>query len=78
MANDVRPIEDRRLLGIGLVILGYMMFAIIDTCAKWLSQAGLPTSEVVFVRYAGQLFIVSALLLPTRGRQLVRARNLKL
>lgn len=78
MANDVRPIEDRRLFGIGLVILGYMMFAIIDTCAKWLSQAGLPTSEVVFVRYAGQLFIVSALLLPTRGRQLIRTRNLKL
>lgn len=74
----VPPIEERRLLGIGLVILGYLMFAIIDSCAKWLSQAGLPTTEVVFVRYAGQLFIVSAFLLPTRGREALATRNLKL
>lgn len=64
--------------GIGLAVIGYLMFVVIDTCAKWLSQAGLPTGEVVFVRYAGQLFIISALLLPTQGRQLLTTRNLKL
>ena len=78
MALAIRPIEERRLLGIGLVVLGYTMFTIIDSCAKWLSQSGLPTSEIVFIRYAGQLFIVSALLLPARGRDLMATRNLRL
>lgn len=78
MALAVRPIEERRLLGIGLIVAGYLMFTIIDSCAKWLSQSGIPTSEVVFIRYAGQLFIVSALLLPARGRELLATRNLKL
>ncbi len=76
MARAVRPLEDRRLLGIGLVLGGYLMFTVIDSCAKWLSQhSGLPTTEVVFVRYAGQLFLVSAIFLPTRGRELFTTRS---
>lgn len=74
MSSPVRPIEDRRLLGIGLVLVGYFCFTIIDSCAKWLSLAGLPTTEVVFVRYAGQLILVSALFLPTRGAALLVTR----
>lgn len=73
--SAVRPIEDRRLLGIGLVVVSYMMFTVIDTCAKWLSQAGLPTSEIVFVRYAAQLLLVCAIFLPARGRELLVTRR---
>lgn len=36
MPTAVRPIEDRRLLGIGLVLCGYFFFTVIDSCAKWL------------------------------------------
>ena len=78
MPRSIAPIEERRLLGIGFVLVGYLMFTIIDSCAKWLSGHGMPTTEVVFVRYAGQLLLVSALFLPTRGTELVRTRNLKL
>jgi len=75
MPPAVRPIEDRRLLGIGLVLAGYFCFTVIDTCAKWMTLAGLPTTEVVFIRYAGQLILVSALFLPARGTELLRTRS---
>jgi len=63
----VKPIEDRRLLGIGLILFGYFCFTIIDSCAKFLSLSGLPTMEVVFVRYAGQMVLILAIFLPTEG-----------
>jgi drug/metabolite transporter (DMT)-like permease len=77
MSPEVRPIEDRRLLGIGLALMGYACFTVIDSCAKWLTQeGGLPTLEVVFVRYAAQFLIVSAIFLPQRGMALTTTRNL--
>jgi drug/metabolite transporter (DMT)-like permease len=78
MARPVRPIEERRLLGIGLVLIGYLCFTVIDSCAKWLSMSGMPTTEVVFVRYAGQFILVAALFLPSRGVELVQTRSWKL
>jgi drug/metabolite transporter (DMT)-like permease len=74
MPTTVRPIEDRRLLGIGLVLMGYFCFTIIDSCAKYLSQHGLPPLEVAFVRYAAQLLLVVAIFLPQRGIGLLRSR----
>ena len=72
MAGSVKPIEERRLLGIAFVLVGYLSFTIIDSCAKWLSASGLPTSEVVFIRYAGQFILVAAFFHPTQRR---RARH---
>ena len=76
MSSEIRPIEDRRLLGIGLALASYFCFTVIDTCAKWLSQGGMPTMEVVFVRYAGQFLIIAAVFFPQRGRALTATRNL--
>jgi drug/metabolite transporter (DMT)-like permease len=76
MPSEIRPIEDRRLLGIGLTLAGYFCFTVIDSCAKWLSQGGLPTMEIVFIRYAAQFFIVAAIFLPQRGAALATTRNL--
>lgn len=79
MASAVRPIEERRLLAIGLAILAYLLFAVVDSCAKWLGQhGGLPTTEIVFVRYAGQLLFVTAIFLPSRGKQMFVTRSPKL
>lgn len=66
------------MLGISFMLIGYFMFTIIDSCAKWLNLGGLPPTEVVFVRYAGQLVLVSALFLPTRGPDLVRTKSFRL
>ena len=79
MNAAVRPREDRRLLGIGLALLGYVCFTVIDSCAKWLTQhGGLPTMEVVFVRYAAQLILVLALFAPGQGIAIARSRALPL
>ncbi|MEO8757345.1 MAG: DMT family transporter [Devosia sp.] len=76
MTSHVRPIEERRLTGIAFMIIGYFCFTVIDSCAKWLTlYGGLPTGEVVFVRYAGQLLLVVAVFAPTRGVELVRTRS---
>ena len=64
---DVKPIEERRLLGIGLVLFGYFCFSIIDSCAKWLMLHGLPPMEVVFVRYALPGEVVRARVTGDRG-----------
>ncbi len=78
MASAVKPIEDRRLLGIGMMLAAYLCYTIIDSCAKLMTQAGMPTMEVVFVRYAGQFILVLAFFLPQQGiRALTSTRNLK-
>lgn len=78
MASLIKPVEDRRLLGITLMVSALFCYTLIDSCAKLMVQAGLPAMEVVFVRYAGQFLLVLVLFLPREGRGLARTRNLKL
>lgn len=78
MARPIAPIEERRLLGIAFFVIGYLMFTVVDSCAKWLMMHGMPNGEVVFIRYAGQLLLVLALFLPSRRGELVRTRSPKL
>lgn len=75
-ATTIAPVEERRLLGIGLVLGAFFMFTGIDTSAKWLGLAGLPALQIVFLRYAIHLGLVSAVHLPERGLALVRTRHL--
>ena len=51
--RPLAPIEDRTLRGIALMLAALAGFTGIDTCAKWLVLDGMPTAEVVFVRYLG-------------------------
>jgi len=71
----VAPLEERRLRGIVYVLIGYFCFTVIDSCAKWLTIAGMPTGEVVFVRYAGQLLFAVLIFAPTRGAEMIRTRR---
>lgn len=64
--------EDRRLAAILLMLLAFLAFTGIDTSAKWLVQAGLPATEVVFVRFLTHLAIATALILPREGLRLFR------
>jgi len=64
--------EDRRLAAILLMLLAFLAFTGIDTSAKWLVQAGLPPTEVVFVRFLTHLVIATALILPREGLRLFR------
>ena len=78
MTSTIAPIEDRRTLGIGLLVFAQVFFAALDTSAKWLSVAGIPVFEVVFVRYLVPVVLLVAFLAPSRGLSLFRTRNLKL
>jgi drug/metabolite transporter (DMT)-like permease len=78
MSTITAPIEDRRTLGIGLLVFSQLFFAVLDTSAKWLSTAGVPVFEIVFVRYAVPVVLLLAFLLPTRGLRLFHTRNLRL
>jgi drug/metabolite transporter (DMT)-like permease len=66
-----------RRIGIGLVTLTTLCFAVLDGTAKWLVQA-LPVLQVVWLRFVFHVFIASALLAPRYGQELVRVRNWKL
>jgi drug/metabolite transporter (DMT)-like permease len=70
-STPLNATPDRRLLGIGLVILAYTLFTGIDSSAKWLAQAGLPIIQIVFLRYAIHLALAAVIHVPaTRGKVL--------
>jgi len=65
-----------RLTGIGLISLCYLLFALLDGSAKYLVQT-VPVMVVVWLRFLTHALLASALLLPLRGRALVRTRHLR-
>jgi drug/metabolite transporter (DMT)-like permease len=75
MTSTIAPVEERRLLGIGLVLFAFLVFTWIDGSAKWLGLAGLPVMQIVFMRYAGSLVIVAATTLPQQGPSVLRSAN---
>lgn len=52
--------EDRALFGIGLVLLAYAMFSMVDASAKWLAVYGYPAMQLAFMRYVAHFFISGA------------------
>lgn len=74
MPAQTRAIEDRRLLGIGFALVAYLLFTILDSSAKWMGLAGLPTQEVVFVRYSVHLVLVLVVFLPRERKALITTR----
>jgi drug/metabolite transporter (DMT)-like permease len=63
----------QRRVGIALVSLATLCFAVIDTCAKWLVQT-LPVAEVVWLRFATHVLWMALLLAPSRGWDIVRTK----
>ena len=47
-------------LGIGLMLLAWALFSMVDTSVKWLVLAGLPATQLAFMRYFGHLLISTA------------------
>jgi drug/metabolite transporter (DMT)-like permease len=61
-----RANEDRPMLGIGLMLVAWLVFSCIDTSAKWLALAGIPALQLSFMRYAGH-FVISLVLIGRGG-----------
>lgn len=52
MAVAAQALEDRPQLGILMMLGAWFLFSLVDTSAKWLVLVGLPTFQLVFMRYA--------------------------
>jgi len=63
-----------RLLGIGLISLTILCFAVLEAGAKWLVRS-LPVMEAVFLRFFLHFLFTTALLAPRHGLALVRTRR---
>lgn len=74
----IKPIEDRQLTGISLMLLTVFFFTCLDASAKWLMLSGIPPMQVVFSRYAIHFAIVLIVFLPVQKAALLRSKNLKL
>ena len=72
------PIEDRRTLGIAILVVAQLFFAVLDTAAKQMAISGIPTFEIIFVRYAVHVALLLALVMPVQGFALFRTGSWKL
>ncbi|KQX34357.1 hypothetical protein ASD04_17120 [Devosia sp. Root436] len=61
-----------------LVLASQLVLLVLDVSAKWLSVEGLPTSEIVSVRYGMHLILLLLLFLPVSGSRLFVSNNWKL
>lgn len=74
--REIKPKEDRRLLGILMVIISLICFTGIDSAAKWLMIEGMDVSQAVFLRYGVHLVLLLAFLLPLLGKDLFATKRL--
>jgi drug/metabolite transporter (DMT)-like permease len=72
------PREDRFGLAIGMMLLAYAAFTVLDSSAKWLVTSGISPWTAVCARYAVHLAIVAALVLPVAGPRSLESRSPRL
>jgi drug/metabolite transporter (DMT)-like permease len=63
-----------RLIGIGLISVTFLCFALLDCGAKWLVRS-LPVLQVVWLRFLFHAVVSSALLAPRLGGGVLRSRR---
>ena len=77
-----RPLETAssdRLKAIGLMCLAVTLFSCLDCTAKYVvTHFGLPTAEVVWMRFVGQVVLMAAILGPTALPGLLKTNKLGL
>jgi drug/metabolite transporter (DMT)-like permease len=66
-----------RLVGIGLMSITFLCFAVLDCGAKWLVQT-LPVLQVVWLRFLFHALFSTALMVPKFGRGILRTRRPRL
>ena len=66
-----------RQIGIALVTVTTLMFATLDTSAKWLVQS-VPVLQVVWLRFLFHTILTTAIFMPSMGKQLFSIQNPRL
>lgn len=68
-----------RLKAIFLVCAGVTLFSVLDTTAKYLgTRLGVPVAQIVWMRFATQIFWITVLMSPAKMPALMKTKNLKL
>ena len=78
MSSHIAPVEERHNTGIGILLLSQLVLIFLETSAKWMSTQGIPTGEIVFIRYAVHVGLILAIVWPLRGKSLFRTASWKL
>lgn len=78
MARPVAAVEHNASRAILLLILAQSILIFLDVSAKFLSNSGMPTTEIMFARYGIHVALLLVLVLPVRGWDLFRTGNWKL
>nr|WP_295890489.1 DMT family transporter [uncultured Devosia sp.] len=71
-------VEQNANKAILILLLAQSILIFLDVSAKWLSIAGLPTTQIMSARYGVHVGLLVLLVLPVRGWNLFRTRNWKL
>lgn len=77
MSQLLNDTSRNRQIGIALVTITTLMFAVLDTSAKWLVQS-LPVLQVVWLRFVFHTFLTTAIFLPSMGSDLFKINNPRL
>ncbi len=73
MSQTVAQREERTAMGLAAMAGAVVFFTMIDTSAKWLVIAGLPTLQVVFARYLVHFLMSLVVFLPREGLGALRS-----
>jgi len=77
MSQHLSDTARNRQIGIALVTATTLMFAVLDTSAKWLVQT-LPVLQVVWLRFVFHALLTTAIFMPSMGVGLFKIHNPRL
>jgi len=77
MSQHLSDTARNRQIGIALVTATTLMFAVLDTSAKWLVQT-LPVLQVVWLRFLFHTILTTAIFMPSMGPELFKIKNPRL
>lgn len=60
---ETSDLPRQRLIGIGLMMIAFLLFSLLDTTAKWLNHV-IPTSQTVWSRYTFSVLLVLIVINP--------------
>ncbi len=72
------PLNGTPTTAFGLMLVSFLCFAIMDTSAKWLVLAAIPSLQVAFLRYFVHFIWVILIYFPKNGMAITRSRNPRL
>lgn len=71
--NAVAPRENRVAAAVGLMLVTFLSFSMLDAGAKYLVTSGFPSMQVVFTRYLGHFIMIVVFYFPRHGTAIFKS-----